>query len=312
MAYVPPEEILKAKQMDLLTYLQNYEPHELVRLSPSTYCTCEHDSLKISNGKWHWFSRGIGGRTALDFLIKVRGYTFLQAVEAINRNSPIPQPMPQPRPEQVRSLLLPEQNSNNCTVTRYLTGRGIHPTIIEYCINHKLLYESRQYHNAVFVGYGKDGTARYAALRGTRGSYKGDATGSDKRYSFSVAPDGDTQTVHVFESAIDLLSYATMELMEGRDWKRDALLSLAGVYKTNREKVIPIALERFLRDYPHVRALYLHLDNDEVGRSASAGIIAGLSDHYQVFDVPPSYGKDVNEQLQIQLNLNRRKETHER
>lgn len=312
MAYVPPEEILKAKQMDLLTYLQNYEPHELVRLSPNTYCTREHDSLKISNGKWHWFSRGVGGRTALDFLIKVRGYTFLQAVEAINRKDPAPQPTPRQRSEQARSLLLPESNGNNRAVTRYLTGRGIHPAIIEYCIKRKLLYESRQYHNAVFVGYDKDGIARYAALRGTMSSYKGDATGSDKRYAFSIAPDGDTQTVHVFESAIDLLSYATMELMEGRDWKRDVLLSLAGVYKTNREKVVPIALERFLRDYSHVKKLYLHLDNDEVGRSASAGIIAGLSDHYQVFDVPPSCGKDVNEQLQIQLNLNRRKETHER
>jgi hypothetical protein len=191
-------------------------------------------------------------------------------------------------------------------------GRGIHPAIIEYCIKHKLLYESRQYHNAVFVGYGKDGTARYAAPRGTRGSYKGDATGSDKRYSFSVAPDGDTQTVHVFESAIDLLSYATMELMEGRNWRRDALLSLAGVYKTNREKVVPITLERFLQDYPHVKELYLHLDSDEVGRSAAAGITAGLIDYYQVFDVPPICGKDVNEQLQIQLKLNRRKENQER
>lgn len=38
--------------MDLLTYLKNYEPYELVHFSGNTYTTRTHDSLKISNGKW--------------------------------------------------------------------------------------------------------------------------------------------------------------------------------------------------------------------------------------------------------------------
>lgn len=84
MPYVTPEQITKAKEMDLLTYLQLYEPDNLVRFGSNTYCTREHDSLKISNGKWHWFSRGIGGRTALDYLIKVRNYTFPKAVEMLS------------------------------------------------------------------------------------------------------------------------------------------------------------------------------------------------------------------------------------
>ena len=66
MGYVTKEMIDRAKEMDLLTYLQPYEPQELVHFGGSTYCTREHDSLKISNGKWCWFSRGIGGKTALD------------------------------------------------------------------------------------------------------------------------------------------------------------------------------------------------------------------------------------------------------
>jgi hypothetical protein len=43
-----------------------------------------HDSLKISNGKWCWRSRGIGGRYALDCLIKVRGMSFPEAVIQID------------------------------------------------------------------------------------------------------------------------------------------------------------------------------------------------------------------------------------
>lgn len=68
MAYIEPELVAKAKEMDLLTYLKNYEPGQLVKLLGGEYCTKEHDSLKISNGKWCWWSRGIGGRSALDWL----------------------------------------------------------------------------------------------------------------------------------------------------------------------------------------------------------------------------------------------------
>ena len=54
MGYVTREMIDRAKKMDLLTYLQTYEPQELVHFGGNTYCTREHDSLKISNGKWCW------------------------------------------------------------------------------------------------------------------------------------------------------------------------------------------------------------------------------------------------------------------
>ena len=100
MGYVTPEQITQAKELDLLTYLQRFDPQELVHVSGSTYCTREHDSLKISNGKWNWFSRGIGGKTALDYLIKVQGFSFTQAVEAlVGQNfSPLPR-APQAKPK---------------------------------------------------------------------------------------------------------------------------------------------------------------------------------------------------------------------
>ena len=54
------EQIKTAKSIDLLTYLQTYEPDNL-RRAGKEYCLAEHDSLKISNGKWFWHSRGFGG-----------------------------------------------------------------------------------------------------------------------------------------------------------------------------------------------------------------------------------------------------------
>ena len=307
MAYITAEDITLAKQMDLLTYLQSYEPQELVRVSGNTYCTREHDSLKISNGKWHWFSREIGGKTALDYLIKVKDYSFLQAVETIlGRAATKPPVFIARRSEPERQLLMPELSENTDRVERYLKSRGIHPIIIDYCLANQLLFESKDYHNAVFIGYDTAGNARYSSVRGTASAYKGELSGSDKRYSFSIL--GKSDTVHVFEAAIDLMSFATLKFYEGLDWHRDSLLSLAGVYQTKRTDVVPIALEQYLNDHPNIQTLRLHLDNDEVGRGAVAGIVSGLNGRYQVYDEPPKCGKDVNDQLKMRVGITKKED----
>lgn len=51
MPFYNQEEIEKAREVDLFTYLQACEPQELVHVSGNVYCTREHDSLRISNGK---------------------------------------------------------------------------------------------------------------------------------------------------------------------------------------------------------------------------------------------------------------------
>lgn len=311
MGYVTPEQITQAKELDLLTYLQRYDPHELVHVSGNTYCTREHDSLKISNGKWNWFSRGIGGKTALDYLIKVQGFSFTQAVEALvgQKFSPLPRvSQAQPKKQEPRVLSLPQPSRCATHMVSYLHRRGIDYDVIDYCIQTGRLYESLPYHNCVFVGRDLKGQPRYAALRGTVGDFKGEADGSDKRYSFCIAENSSANSVHLFESAIDLLSYATLLKMKGRDWRQDALLSLAGVFKQKKEFVIPLALSQYLKDRPGTNTLYLHLDNDEVGREAAVGIMEGLGDKYTVLDRPPPCGKDVNDLLQRKLGLTQRKE----
>ena len=52
------------------------------------------------------------------------------------------------------------------------------------------------------------------------------ATGSKKQYSFRLTAEN-TGEVHLFECAIDLLSYATLMKLEGKDWRQFNLVSLA-------------------------------------------------------------------------------------
>jgi len=312
MAGFSHEELQAARQMDLLTYLQIYDPQELVHIAGNNYCTRAHDSLKISNGMWYWFSRGVGGRSAIDYLVIVKEYTLPQAVETVlGRTISGPSFSYAPKKQNRRSeLLLPKAADNNLTVSKYLRGRGIHPAILDYCFRNQLIYETLPYHSAAFIGRDSVGQPRYCNIRGTSSNYKGEATGSDKHYSFHIPASGDSDTVHVFESAIDLLSYASMQHMAGRNWRQEHMLSLAGVFPVKRKGVVPIALQRFVDTHSEIKHLTLHLDNDAVGRSAARGIADGLKDRFAVLDEPPSCGKDVNDQLRFQIQ--NRKETLER
>ncbi|WP_442916770.1 DUF3991 domain-containing protein [Lutispora sp.] len=309
MPYVTPEQIQRAKQMDLLTYLQYYEPHELVRFSGNVYTTRSHDSLKISNGKWNWWSRGIGGRSALDYLIKVRGMTLPEAVLQIDGQMTITPPVPSRKHEPVepKKLLLPEKNENNDRVIAYLTKRGIHSILIDYCLRTGRLYESHPYNNAVFVGFDRTGTPKYATLRGTSNRrYMGEANGSDKHFSFSIPASKQCCRLHLFESAIDLLSYGTLKLLSGRDWQLENCLSLAGIYRPKKnieESTPPAPLMQYLKDFPYIEDIVLHLDNDIPGRLATKAIQTILPSRYAVYDEPTKRGKDYNDYLRIVLRI---------
>ncbi|MHB1454219.1 MAG: DUF3991 domain-containing protein [Saccharofermentanales bacterium] len=305
MPYITPESIDQARQMDLLTYLRSYEPAELVHISGNVYCTRTHDSLKISNGKWCWFSRSIGGKSALDYLVKVRNLTFSEAVERITGQPAIETPAfnRDKSPPVSKNLLLPERNEDNRIVREYLSCRGIHPAIIDYCIETGRLYEDKKSHNAVFIGHDQEGKPRFCMIRGTgEAKFYQDAPGSDKHHSFSIPAKEPSETLHLFESAIDLLSFATLEHLASRDWHSDNLLSLSGVYKPKKSRMdiarLPVALAQFLQNHPETRTIHLHMDNDLAGRSAAKQLFYALAFNYAVINNPPKFGKDFNDCLQ--------------
>jgi hypothetical protein len=318
MPYYTEKQIDQARSIDLLTYLQSFEPTELVHVRGNTYCTREHDSLKISNGKWMWWSRGFGGNSALDYLIKVKGMQFMDAMKILTKegtdlHDTDAKISRKPDCDVKRKLLLPDKSETNFEVIRYLTSRGIDSDVIKACIDEGLLYESLPYHNCIFVGFDETGNAAYAFYRATTGErLMGEAAGSDKRYSFRIDRAG--STLHVFESAIDLLSYATIMKMRTGEWRAEPMLSLGGVYApstNNKQTKLPIALQNMTQNQTQINTIALHLDNDYAGRSATRSISEQLGNKYIVRDEPPAYGKDCNDYLQ-QLQRQKRKRQMER
>lgn len=294
------DQIEKARDASLLDYLQQ-NGYKLMKSGRDEYRLEEHDSLVISNNKWNWFSRDIGGNT-LDFLIKYEGKDFMEAVGILTGNKmmegrevssgAIKQYFRENSKVYDGGIELPEKNKDFRRIFAYLIKtRYIDKSIVADMVKEKLLYESKDTHNAVFLGKDKDGNIKHAAMRGTLSdkSYKGDCPGSDKRYCFSIK--GRSDTLFVFEAAIDLLSHATITKMKKGDYREDHRVVGSGISA--------MSLYQYLEDNPGIKNIYLCLDKDKAGRAAAkkmAEELAGM-EKYNVSELFPPAGKDWNDFL---------------
>ncbi len=305
MPWFDPELVEKAKEMDLFTYLSIYEPNELVHVSGNEYTTRTHDSLRISNGKWHWCSQGGGGRSAIQYLIKVRGMEFIPAVKLILSGMAMypvefEQAKAKLKTKPKSPFALPEEYPTTKRVRAYLLSRGIHANVIDSCIRAGTLYESAPYHNAVFVGKDMRGEPRFACMRGTSPApFKMDVTGSDKRFAFRIPAAVESDRLRVFEGAIDLLSDVTLSVLSGKAMNTVHRIILSGVAPAREggEKMVPLALQQYLADHPEVKRIELCLDNDEPGRHTTGVIASALKNEYEVLDIPAPLGNDYNDFL---------------
>ena len=290
--YIKPQLLEKAKSIDLVTYFRTYMPSELVRASTNEYTTKSHDSLRMSNGLWNWCSRGFGGKNAIDFIMKTKNMRFIDATNLLLDQMNLKQPIVIDKTikSKEKHIIIPEKNSASNNVFLYLKSRGIDEEIIKKCIEKNLIYEEKYYHNAVFVGY-ELGNIKYAGCRSTNEKvFKADATGSDKSYSFRLESTTKTDTIYIFEGAIDALSYATLFKIYGQNYEEKTLISLAGVYQPASDisqSKVPIAIQKYLEKHPETKRIYLCLDNDEAGKNASKALENVLSHKYEVIIKPP-------------------------
>lgn len=321
MKYIPPEQFREVTGIDLLSYMKIYEPERLVKESWDTYHIKEHHSVKLNNGLWIRFSKHIGGRTALRYFIDVENKTKNEAIEYIynrmfgnlelyNEYKKIEQQKPKEK-AQKKVLILPQKSPTTNIIKSYLKSRCIDEEIINYCIENNLLYEDLPRHNVVFVGYDEQNIAKFACVRGTSQTrFMHDVSGSSKDYSFRLLGKNPTTSLHIFESAIDLLSFATMLKRHGLNFKEYSMISLSGVYQTAsklEESKVPVVIKKFLENNKSIIKIELHLDNDIAGRESTRAFQLLLGKDYQVVDKPAKYGKDYNDYLCYETRKSRQK-----
>ena len=311
MPGVTEEQIARAKQVDILEYMQRHEPHNLVRQGPNRFVLRDHDSFVISNGKWCWNSRDYGRNTAtaLNYLTDVRGMGFVDAVRALCDDvslSYAPPPPPRPPVQERRPFRIPPRNRNNDWVIAYLRGRGIDRELIDACIQSGTLYESYEsagYHNCVFTGKNEQGKTRFACMRSITGDFRRDLDGSDKRYWFLLPPatsEGRNRLI-VTEAPIDALSHQTLWKLGYSDFDGWRLATGGNTI---------LAVEHFLTQHPEVDDCLVCTDVDKVGERLG-NKIALLSiereeyAHVSVGRAEPPIGKDYNDTLRAVLEAER-------
>lgn len=308
MPWIDKKDIERAKEADALSWLIENRPHELIKLSEGYYCLKIHGSLKLDHGKWCWWSRGIGGRSAVDLLVKVYGMSFYDAVCMVLSTSGTPFERKavmtnvickEANPDK-KAFLVPEADINNDAAIRYLLKRKIPEKIIGDFIREGVMYQEKEHKNIVFLGKDYDGNVRLAAMRGTYGSYHHTVSGSDRRYPFMRLAGCRYDRLHVFEAPVDMLSYAGLLYLAGRSYRDINLMALCGIYKAREnieESTLPVALSEYLERFPDTKEVFLHLDNDETGISAAEAIMTVIKSVKVINSPPPLPTKDVNEHL---------------
>ena len=182
---------------------------------------------------------------------------------------------------------LPPANDNMRRAFAYLLSRrGIDKDVLYPFVQKKMIYESAQYHNVVFVGFDKDGIPRHANKRGTgsASTYKGNAVGSVPEYSFHWH--GKSNRLYLFEAPIDMLSFISMNKNGWRDHSYAAACSVS-------DKV----LFQCLADNPNVNKVSICFDNDEPGQLAAQRIGAKLLIQNIDSEILVPVKKDWNEDL---------------
>ena len=292
------EEITMVKQADLVAVAaaMGYTPKRIGRY----YTLKEMDSIRIYNrSHWYRWSSETGG-SQIDFVMTFAGMEFKNAVEWLldfigykkaEKSFDEGKIVNEGKHQERKEFRLPDFAGNNKRLYQYLMNeRGISREVIDYFVSKHLIYESRKYHNVVFVGTDCEGTPKFASMRGTFDqdgkAFKCDVGGNDKNYGFHRCYEG-SDTIVVFEAAIDLLSY--LSLYPG---STEHLIALG--------MVADAPLVRYLEEHDGIMNIRLALDNDNAGRTATENLTKKYYEFgYQVEDIsPPEEYKDYNEWLQ--------------
>ena len=351
MGWITADQLERARELHVYDYVTRYESSDYKRVGRG-YRLIADDALAVDGKGWYCHKRCKGSRTALDYLVEIKGYGLVDAACKILNESPHERsgkaksnkstssikgknapsskenpPKSRPPPAihdkaqhnntaygpitptisdittgplpQSFPIDLPQRHKDNKRVIAYLQSREIDKDLIMACINRGVLYESKYYHNCVFLGKDEYGKTKFAAMRSTTTSFMRDADGSDKRYGFILPPNNpNSRMIAVYEAPIDCLSHQTL-------CKQDYMPPFDG-WRLSLGGISPLALEHFLENNQNVIHCVIATDNDEAGKKiakkiALLAVTPGNSAIYGITterSLPP-YGDDWNRTLEI-------------
>ena len=279
------EQREQARRTDLANFLISHG--EKVRKSGSEYEWLDGSQKVTIRGHLWYHQYEQKGGDAVDFVRRFYNKDYAEAVEMLLNNCDGQIVNLQTTEREQKPFILPPRNDRMSRVFSYLLlTRGIDKDVLFEFVRKKMIYESADYHNAIFVGYDSNGKPRHAHKRGTvtSNSYKGNVAGSQPEFSFHWH--GTSNKIFLFEAPIDMLSFISMHK---ENWKNHSYAASCCV----SDRV----LFQCLKDNPNIKNVFLCFDNDEAGQTANKRIAEKLNSmNIQNKILVPTH-KDWNEDI---------------
>ncbi len=286
----------QARQTDIAELLRS-QGETLKRSGSESEWMDGGQKVTIRGNLWYHQYEQVGG-DAVDFVRRFYNKSYPEAMEYLLGGSGGTLAVSPSVQKEEKPFVLPPKNDNMRRVFAYLLNRrGIDREVLYAFVHKGMIYESADYHNAVFVGFDSNGNPKHAHKRGTgsESSYKGNVSGSQPEYSFHWS--GQSDTLYLFEAPIDMLSFISMQ-KEG--WRQHSYAASCSV----SDRV----LFQTLKDNPNIRQVVLCLDSDEPGQTAAKRIADKLFVQGTASEILVPVHKDWNEDLLTAASLSISKE----
>lgn len=286
----------QARQTDIAELLRS-QGETLKRSGSESEWMDGGQKVTIRGNLWYHQYEQVGG-DAVDFVRRFYNKSYPEAMEYLLGGSGGTLAVSPSVQKAEKPFVLPPKNDNMRRVFAYLLNRrGIDREVLYAFVHKGMIYESADYHNAVFVGFDSNGNPKHAHKRGTgsESSYKGNVSGSQPEYSFHWS--GQSDALYLFEAPIDMLSFISMQ-KEG--WRQHSYAASCSV----SDRV----LFQTLKDNPNIRQVVLCLDSDEPGQTAAKRIADKLFVQGIASEILVPVHKDWNEDLLTAASLSISKE----
>lgn len=238
------EQRERARRTDLANFL--ISQGEQVKRSGSEYEWLDGSQKVTIRGHLWYHQYEQKGGDAVDFVRRFYNKDYTEAVQMLLNNGDSQIITSPPIEKEHKPFKLPPRNDRMSRVFSYLLlTRGIDKDVLYEFVRRKMIYESSDFHNAVFVGYDSNGKPRHAHKRGTvtNNPYKGNAAGSQPEFSFHWH--GTSDKIFLFEAPIDMLSFISMHK---ENWKNHSYAASCSV----SDRV----LFQCLKDNPNIKMCF--------------------------------------------------------
>lgn len=303
---VTAEEIEQAKEIPLIDFVDASGLD--VEQEGKQYRLKDHDSLVITGNKFYWNSQQEGGYGAISFAMTYYDMKFPEAVKHVNEYEYGQLTKVEQQNKEPFTYPKHYETNNTQAMEDYLVNeRKIDKRVVDWCVKKDLLVQDMK-QNAVFKWKDKNNEVVGADRQGTtkidnkRGTYKNVIQSSKDDGGFTIDVGKNPNKVALFESPVDMLSYWSVKKEQVQNTK---MVSMSGLKTKAASKAMADIKEDTGKSPDQIM---ICVDNDKAGNEFHDKLNKIFKTSV-VKDERPEKGKDWNDQLKLETDQHKSKQS---